>query len=84
LQTVKTLRVLEVEGCTLLINQSPPHLAIALFLPRSSSEMSFPSAIKAVTIALGSSFAEIRSSNSFLSLLVAFPRLTAVGRAVYR
>lgn len=82
LHTVKTLRVFGEEGCTRLISQSPPHLAMALLRPTSSSAMSFPSLINASTIARGLSFAEMESSSNLVRRRVAFPRFTAVGRAV--
>ena len=66
-------------------NQSPPHLAIALFRPTSSAATRRPSATNASAIARASCVPACRADWSVRARRrVAAPRLTAVGRAVKR
>lgn len=86
LQTVITLRSVPLPPwfLTRSTSHSPPHLDISLFLPTSSASIFFASEIS--SCAMVSTF--LPASISVWSLLesrrVAAPRLTAVGRAVYR
>lgn len=86
LQTVKTFNP-SPDAPSLLTcstSQSPPHFAIALFLPTSSSAISFPSLMRSWAIVVVSLPAAIPSVKVLVNLFVAAPRFTAVGRDLYR
>lgn len=91
LHTVRTLRVrgaAEVPpgawSRTRSTSHSPAHFDICLFRPTSSSATALLSATKSSAIVRGSFPTAIPLSRVLLRRRVAAPRLTAVGRAVYR
>lgn len=86
LQTVRTLRPSPEppHPFTCWTSHSPPHFDISLFRPTSSSAIFLPSAIKSFAIVPASFPASVEAWIVFVNRRVAAPRLTAVGRAVYR
>ena len=86
LHTVMTLRPSPVPPAFLTrsTSQSPPHFAMALFLDTSSSSIALPSATRSVAIDRASFPAVMPSLSTLVSLRVAAPRFTAVGRDLYR
>ena len=86
LHTVRTFRLSPEPPLFLTIStsHSPPHFDIFLFRPTSSSAICFPSEIRSFAIVSTSFPTSMAASSVHFKRLVAAPRLTAVGRAVYK